>query len=140
MRRLQREASLCLRDIRFDRWSSAVVLAPLVLAPHNLVRMLRARCTVPRRTLVARFRTQDAVTAPMPLRNVGSGGAPQEQSWKAGSMDVAFDVDPTANADPVASWSQTITVRLSTKPLNLSPKLVYRLDSACAASKRSHEL
>lgn len=74
--------------------------------------MLRARPTVPRRTLVARFRTQDALTAPMPLGKVTSGGAPQEQNWKAGSMDVAYDLDPTANADPVTSWSQNITVSI----------------------------
>jgi hypothetical protein len=37
----------------------------------------------------------------------------QPEQWRVGCLDIAYDIDPTANSAPVTSFSQTITVRLS---------------------------
>jgi hypothetical protein len=63
------------------------------------------------RSLIARFRTQEVVTPPMTAREVQNGSVPKEL-WRAGSVDIEYDADPTAKADPVDSWSQTVTVSL----------------------------
>lgn len=75
--------------------------------------MLRVRTAVPKRNLVSRFRSQDVVVTPMPWSRLAKGEE-SSQLWKAGSVDIAYDVDPTARADPATSWTQTVTVCLLT--------------------------
>lgn len=71
--------------------------------------MFRARTTASKRSLRSRFKTQNVATEPLLSNKVRQGGPPPEL-WKAGSVDIAYDLDPTAGADPVESWSKTITV------------------------------
>ena len=71
--------------------------------------MIRARTVTSKRSLKCRFKTQEVSTQPLPSSKVKTGGPPPKL-WKAGSVDIEYDLDPTAGADPVESWSKTVTV------------------------------